>query len=276
MTKTDGGDLQKKYDALNAQFKRSEAQAKEVRDRIASVEDVAEAFLPGALSRPLLFVFNAVLSLAVITLLFAAIYKVLPDGSEARDDDKPDYERFQGAFSLGGPIVRDRLQFFGSYERNDQDRAASVFRGPQYDQAPANVRARLDPYQVGNLVSPFASNLYFGKVTWQPRVSDRMDVSYSGRDESEERGFGGTRVFEGAEDFRVAASPPAIVDQEPHGNAVIADAGVAAAAVRDLGDARFHVVCLTIRPLYYLPDGRIRLGRRLEHRSAFHAASRRG
>lgn len=43
VTKTDGGDLQKKYDALNAQFKRSEAQAKEVRDRIASVEDVAEA-----------------------------------------------------------------------------------------------------------------------------------------------------------------------------------------------------------------------------------------
>lgn len=43
VTKTDGGDLQKKYDALNGQFKRSEAQAKEVREKIASVEDVAEA-----------------------------------------------------------------------------------------------------------------------------------------------------------------------------------------------------------------------------------------
>lgn len=43
VTKTDGGDLQKKYDELNAQFKRSEAQAKEVREKIASVEDVAEA-----------------------------------------------------------------------------------------------------------------------------------------------------------------------------------------------------------------------------------------
>lgn len=43
VTKTEGGDLQKKYDELNGQLKRSEAQATEVRERIAAVEDVAEA-----------------------------------------------------------------------------------------------------------------------------------------------------------------------------------------------------------------------------------------
>jgi hypothetical protein len=43
VTKADGGDLQKKYDELNREFERSESRAKEVRDRIASVEDVAEA-----------------------------------------------------------------------------------------------------------------------------------------------------------------------------------------------------------------------------------------
>src|SRR6185503_20506413 len=43
VTKADGGDLQRKYDDLNSQFKRSENQAKEVRERIAAVEDVAEA-----------------------------------------------------------------------------------------------------------------------------------------------------------------------------------------------------------------------------------------
>lgn len=43
VTKADGGDLQKKYEELNTQFKRSESQAKEVRSRIAAVEDVAEA-----------------------------------------------------------------------------------------------------------------------------------------------------------------------------------------------------------------------------------------
>jgi hypothetical protein len=43
VTKTDGGDLQKKYDELNREFQRSETRAKTVRERIASVEDVAEA-----------------------------------------------------------------------------------------------------------------------------------------------------------------------------------------------------------------------------------------
>ncbi len=39
----DGGALQAKYDALNNEFKRSETRASAVRERIASVEDVAEA-----------------------------------------------------------------------------------------------------------------------------------------------------------------------------------------------------------------------------------------
>jgi Skp family chaperone for outer membrane proteins len=43
VTKADGGDLQRKYDELNREFTRSEGRAKEVRDRIAAVQDVAEA-----------------------------------------------------------------------------------------------------------------------------------------------------------------------------------------------------------------------------------------
>jgi hypothetical protein len=43
VTKADGGDLQRKYEEMSTQFKRSEAQAKEVRERIAAVEDVASA-----------------------------------------------------------------------------------------------------------------------------------------------------------------------------------------------------------------------------------------
>jgi hypothetical protein len=38
-----GGALQDKYDTLNAEYERSEAKAKAVRDRIASVEDVSQA-----------------------------------------------------------------------------------------------------------------------------------------------------------------------------------------------------------------------------------------
>lgn len=43
VTKVDVGDLQAKYNELNGELTRSEARAKDVRDRIAAVEDVAEA-----------------------------------------------------------------------------------------------------------------------------------------------------------------------------------------------------------------------------------------
>jgi len=43
VTKVDGGDLQKKYEELNSELEKSEARAKEVHARIASVEDVARA-----------------------------------------------------------------------------------------------------------------------------------------------------------------------------------------------------------------------------------------
>ncbi len=43
VTKVDAGDLQRKYDDLNREFQRSETRAKEVRDRIAAVEDVSDA-----------------------------------------------------------------------------------------------------------------------------------------------------------------------------------------------------------------------------------------
>src|SRR6188472_2673453 len=43
VTKADVGDLQRKYDELNHDFTRSETRAKDVRERIAAVEDVAEA-----------------------------------------------------------------------------------------------------------------------------------------------------------------------------------------------------------------------------------------
>jgi uncharacterized protein YhaN len=43
VTNAEGGELQQKFDQLNREFSRSEARAKAVHERIASVEDVAEA-----------------------------------------------------------------------------------------------------------------------------------------------------------------------------------------------------------------------------------------
>ncbi len=43
VTRVNGGELQQKYDELNREFERCESRARDVRERIASVEDVAGA-----------------------------------------------------------------------------------------------------------------------------------------------------------------------------------------------------------------------------------------
>ncbi len=125
------------------------------------------------------------------------------DFSRARGEDEPEYSRDQYGLSLGGPILRDELHFFVTYEGNDQDRLASIFRGPEYANAPANVQNSLDDYQTGSLTAPFESRLFFGKLSWQPASAQTVELSYHQRDETEVKGFGGQRTLDGAESFEV-------------------------------------------------------------------------
>jgi outer membrane receptor protein involved in Fe transport len=125
------------------------------------------------------------------------------DFAKARGEKEPEYSRDQYGLSLGGPIVKDKLQFFVTYEGNDQDRNASVFRGSQFSEAPANVQNFLGGFQTGTLTSPLESKLFFGKLSWQPAPEQTVEVSYHLRDEQEVRGFGGQRTIDGAESFEV-------------------------------------------------------------------------
>ncbi len=123
--------------------------------------------------------------------------------SKEQGAQKPDYSRDQYAASLGGPIIADRLNFFASFERNEQERFNLVSRGGLYNTAPPNVRNLLDSYEVGLIASPFESNLFFGKLSWQPSAGNLIDASFNMRDEKERRGFGGQRVEQGAEELQV-------------------------------------------------------------------------
>lgn len=122
---------------------------------------------------------------------------------EREDEEKPDYRRLQFGAGLGGPIVRDRLFFFGSYEGNYQDRSRRVTLGN------SNFRNTTIPFRggtfgqfEGEFPSEFREDLLFGKLTWLVSDEARLDLSATYRTETDVRSFGGDRAQEAGEDLR--------------------------------------------------------------------------
>lgn len=114
--------------------------------------------------------------------------------SKRRGEPEPEFKRKQYGGALGGPIIRDRLFFFGTYEGNDQDRAFNVQVG---NRTPENL-ARFGEFE-GSFVSPFRGDFFFGKLTALPGDDHTVDLSYSRRKETDIQGFGGTTAFTAAE-----------------------------------------------------------------------------
>jgi hypothetical protein len=113
---------------------------------------------------------------------------------------KPDYTRWQAGVSIGGPIIQDKLHFFGSWEYNDQNRNQVVSLGDRADLLPEPVRTQLTSF-TGNVADPFKSNLAFGKISWQADTSDVVDFNGFYRHENEVKDVGQQRAFEAGTDI---------------------------------------------------------------------------
>jgi hypothetical protein len=120
---------------------------------------------------------------------------------------KPDYSRTLSALSIGGPIVKDKIHIFGSYEGNIQNRANRVaFTGlPAAGTFPALDTVGLSRYN-GNFQSPFRENLWFGKI--DDAINDRSsaELSFNYRGESDIRDFGGNQAFQEAVNYHQAVT----------------------------------------------------------------------
>jgi hypothetical protein len=89
------------------------------------------------------------------------------------------HEQFGG--SVGGPIIRNKLFYFGSYEYIKQN--YNVPRsGQQISELNALANA-LPQYGIttgGSVAQPSTDNTYIGKVNWQPNAAHNLFVRWSG------------------------------------------------------------------------------------------------
>ena len=110
---------------------------------------------------------------------------------------KPNYRRTMMGLSAGGPIVRDKLFIFGSYEGNYQQRQGVTLLGGTPAGLPSSVLA------INNTThnEPFNSNLIFGKLTYNQSQKSLVEFSTDARLESEQRDFGGNVAYSSGDYF---------------------------------------------------------------------------
>ena len=111
-----------------------------------------------------------------------------PSPSEIKDGKKSDTSQEQFGVSVGGPIIKDVMHYFVSYEgkENKDPRTVTLGGGATL----ANLSPELQSL-VGSKTAPFKEDLLFGKLDYSPNAMQLFEMTVKVRKEKETTGLGG-------------------------------------------------------------------------------------
>src|SRR4249919_895394 len=112
--------------------------------------------------------------------------------TEERAGAKAHTSTEQYGMSVGGPILKDRLFYFVTYEGKDITSPRTISANPIAFNAPlpADLFALTGP-----TAAPFTEGLWFGKLTWQPDGDNLVEFSMKQRNEDEITGVDGQNTY---------------------------------------------------------------------------------
>ena len=113
---------------------------------------------------------------------------------------KPPYNRTLTSLSFGGPLIKDKLHLFASYEGNIQNRSSRVDFGAIPTGYAALDTAKLGSYS-GTFTSPFREDLLFAKLSDAINSTSSAEFSLSNRHETDVRDFDLNHAYGAAVDY---------------------------------------------------------------------------
>ena len=119
------------------------------------------------------------------TLLRDKALNAITESEKLAGVEKQDYRRWQYGGSVGGPIVTNRMHFFGALERTQQDTFQVVDT------------LGLFPSEDGVFTTPYRENLVTGKVTANINAANYLAVRYGRNTNSQPYGADPRTVFSG-------------------------------------------------------------------------------
>ncbi|WP_240098474.1 TonB-dependent receptor [Thermomonas flagellata] len=100
-------------------------------------------------------------------------------------------EQKEYGVALGGPIIRDRMHYFVSYEAKDFVVSMPPVAVPNQWASFAGFLPAAAKDQLGPATAPFKEDLYFAKFDWDLGMDDRIELSFKRRDENGRTDVGG-------------------------------------------------------------------------------------